>query len=113
MEEQLQDDWLDARLREEAPYIDDGGFTAHVVQQLPVRRRQSRALRAVVLLAAALIASVVAYVLSGGGEFLVNFAAYLVAMPLSVVCAIAGICALVVMVVGASAAFSRSREMRS
>ena len=35
MDEQLQEDWLDRRLREEMPYIDDAGFTARVVQKLP------------------------------------------------------------------------------
>jgi hypothetical protein len=45
MEEKLQEDWLDARLRDEAPYIDDGGFTSRVVHKLPVRqvRRSYRA----------------------------------------------------------------------
>ena len=38
MAENLQDDSLDARLRDEAVYIDDAGFTARVVQQLPARR---------------------------------------------------------------------------
>ena len=37
MDEKLQEDWLDARLRDEAPYIDDAGFTARVVQKLPAR----------------------------------------------------------------------------
>ena len=35
MDNQFQEDWLDTRLREEAPYIDDDGFTAKVIQQLP------------------------------------------------------------------------------
>ena len=113
MDEQLRDDWLDARLREESAYIDDDGFTARVGQQLPVRRRQSRSLRTSILLCATLIASVVAYVLSGGGAFLGETAAFLVAMPLSTVCVLAGVSALLVMVAGGAAAFSRSREVRS
>jgi hypothetical protein len=32
------DNLLDARLRDETPYIDDAGFTARVMQQLPRRR---------------------------------------------------------------------------
>ena len=48
MDDQFQEDWLDTRLREEAPYIDDGGFTARVIQQLPARalRNISRCLGA-------------------------------------------------------------------
>ena len=51
MDEQIQEDWLDARLRTEAPYIDDAGFSARVVAQLPVRRARS-SLRAIILLGA-------------------------------------------------------------
>lgn len=112
MDEQLQDDWLDARLREESPYIDDDGFTARVVQQLPARR-QSRSLRTAILLCATVVACVIAYVLSGGGAFLSETAAFLVAMPLGTVCALAGVSALLVMVAGAAAALSKSRELRS
>ena len=49
MDENLQEDWLDARLREEAAYIDDAGFTARVVQKLPARA-VGYSLRAVILL---------------------------------------------------------------
>lgn len=112
MDEHLQDDWLDARLREESPYIDDDGFTARVVRQLPARR-QSRSLRTAILLCASVVASMVAYVLSGGGAFLGDAAAFLVAMPLLTVCALAGVCALLVMVAGTAAALSKSRELRS
>lgn len=61
-------DWLDRKLREEAPYIDDAGFTANVMQKLPVRRA-TRSLRALILLLSAVLASVGAYVLSGRGRF--------------------------------------------
>lgn len=112
MDEQLEDDWLDARLREESPYLDDAGFTSKVMQQLPARR-QSRSSRTAILLSATILASIVAYVISGGGAFLADTAAFLVAMPLPTVCAVAGSAALIVMVAGAAAAFSRSRELRS
>ena len=35
MKQVNQEDWLDRELREAAPYIDDEGFTARVLQQLP------------------------------------------------------------------------------
>ncbi len=108
MGEELQEDWLDARLREEAVYIDDDGFTGRVMQQLPARH-QSRSLRAVILLAVTLVACIVAYLVSGQGMFLTQTAEFLVAMPLATVCAIAGACALLVTAVGASAAFAKAR----
>ena len=113
MEEQLQDDWLDARLREEASYVDDDGFTARVVQHLPVRRRQSRSMRAAILLSITFMATLAAYVASGGGQFLADAAAFMVAMPLVTVCAIAACCALIVMAISAYVAFTKTRELRS
>jgi hypothetical protein len=61
-------DWLDRKLREEAPYIDDAGFTAKVMQTLP-ERPATRSLRGLILLFSAILASTGAYVLSGGGRF--------------------------------------------
>jgi hypothetical protein len=40
MDEKNREDWLDQQLREAAPYIDDDGFTARVLQKLPVVRSQ-------------------------------------------------------------------------
>ena len=109
MDERLQEDWLDAKLREEAPYIDDDGFTARVVQKLPAQSR-SRSRRSVILLGVTIIASLMAYLVSGRGTFLTDAAAFLVAMPLVTVCAIAGISAFVVMIFGTTAAMSKARE---
>jgi hypothetical protein len=112
MDEQLQEDWLDAKLREEMPYIDDDGFTSRVVQQLPTPARSRRS-RTFILLGFTMIATLVAYLVSGGGMFLADAAAFLVAMPLVTVCTIAGISALIVMAFGTSAAISKAREQRS
>jgi len=111
MDEQLQEDWLDAKLREEAPYIDDDGFTARVAQKLPAHGG-SRRTRNVILLGVTIIASLIAYLVSGGGTFLTDAAAFLVAMPLVTVCALAGASAFIVMILGTSAALSKSRELR-
>ena len=62
-------DSLDRRLREEASYIDDAGFTAHVMHKLPARRT-TRSLRSTILIATAVLASLCAYYLSGGGRFI-------------------------------------------
>jgi hypothetical protein len=112
MPQELHDDQLDALFREEAPYIDDAGFTARVVQQLPAPRR-SRSSRNVILLGFTIVATLVAYLVSGGGAFLADEAAFLVAMPLVTVCVLAAISALAVMVVGGYAAISKARELRS
>jgi hypothetical protein len=64
-----QEDWLDRELRQAAPYIDDDGFTARVLQQLPPPRRGHDLLRAAILLGMTFLASVLAYVVSGGGRF--------------------------------------------
>jgi hypothetical protein len=53
-----ENDPLDALLREQNSYVDDGGFTAHVIQSLPRRRRAW--LRPVFLLGATVIGSVLA-----------------------------------------------------
>jgi len=111
MDEQLQEDWLDAKLREEAPYIDDDGFTARVAQKLPAHGGSPRT-RNVILLGVTIIASLIAYLVSGGGTFLADAAAFLVAMPLVTVCALAGASAFIVMILGTSAALSKSRELR-
>jgi hypothetical protein len=112
MEQQLDDERLDALFREEAPYIDDAGFTARVVQQLPAPRR-SRSSRNVILLGFTIIATLSAYLLSGGAAFLAEEASFLVAMPFATVCVLAAISAVLVTVVGGWAAMSKARELRS
>jgi anti-sigma factor RsiW len=68
MDETTREDWLDRRLREAAPYIDDNGFTKQVLERLPARRRSRESLRTVILLGITLVASLVAAV-AGGGRF--------------------------------------------
>jgi hypothetical protein len=68
MDEMNREDWLDRRLREAAPYIDDNGFTRRVLARLPAPSRRREWLRTIILLGVTLLASVVA-ALSGGGRF--------------------------------------------
>jgi hypothetical protein len=63
------DDLLDARLRDETPYIDDAGFTARVMKQLPRRRVSWSTLRSFIILAATILSVVVAYFASDQGMF--------------------------------------------
>jgi hypothetical protein len=106
MDENLQEDWLDARLRDEAAYIDDGGFTARVVQKLPSRPVR-HVLRAVILLGVTL-ASVIAYLLSGGGWFIAEEVTRFALLPLPVIWLCAAIATGLVMVGGLAAAMSRT-----
>lgn len=61
------EDWLDAKLRDEAPYLDDAGFTKSVVHKLPARGA-SKHFRATLLVLLTILGSVAAYVLSGGSR---------------------------------------------
>ena len=104
-----QEDWLDRELREATPYIDDEGFTARVLQQLPRPRSRHDRLRAVILLGMALLASGLAYVVSGGGRFVSVTLERLAALPALWVFALALVSGLVIAAAGATAAISRSR----
>ncbi len=119
MDEQLQDDWLEARLREESPYIDDAGFTAQVVQKLPTRRAARLSFRGAILLCLTLLASTLTYVVSGGGRFvetafglLAEIPKLVFALPLwftgvVIFCGLA-----LVTVVAVGAALAQTRELR-
>lgn len=60
---------LDARLREETAYIDDAGFTTHVLQELPPRPRSFATQRSLIILLASVISVIVAYFASDQGLF--------------------------------------------
>lgn len=110
MEPQLQEDWLDAQLRDEVPYIDDAGFTAALMKQLPTQPLQSRSSRSVILIGVTLLACALTYLISGRGEFLSQAAVFLLAVPFSTLCMIAITSGVVITVLGASAAVSKLRE---
>lgn len=106
MDEKL--DSLDARLRDEAPYIDDAGFTARVVHQLPARQVR-RSYRALILVGITLAACLVAYWLAGGSSLVFEAFANMAMMPVTVMWVCAGAAAVLVMAGGLAAALSRSR----
>lgn len=111
MDEQLQEDWLERRLREEMPYIDDAGFTARVVQQLPAPQRL-HSFRALILISITLLASIVTYLASDGGRFLIVAFYRLASMPLVTISLIAICGTLVAAAVAGGVAFSTAREQR-
>jgi hypothetical protein len=104
-----QEDWLDRELREAARYIDDEGFTARVLQQLPPPRRGHDLLRTAILLGMTFLASALAYVVSGGGRFVSVAFERLAALPALSVFVLALAIGLVTAAVGATAAIFRSR----
>jgi hypothetical protein len=112
MKQVNQEDWLDQQLREAAPYIDDDGFTARVLQQLPPPRRSREVLRAAILLGMTLLASALAYVVSGGGRFVNVTVERLAALPALWVFALALASGLVIAAVGATAAISGDRALQ-
>lgn len=108
MPENLQEDWLDARLRDEASYIDDGGFTSRVMHQLPARRVR-RSYRAVILLGVTLAACVAAYLLSDGGWFIAEEVTNLARLPVTMIWLCAAAVTVLVTAGGLAAAVSKTR----
>jgi uncharacterized integral membrane protein len=108
MEEKLQEDWLDARLRDEAPYIDDAGFTSRLVQKMPVRQVR-RSYRAIILIGITLAACIAAFLLAGGSNFAFETFANVAFLPRTTILILAGIAGVLVMVGGLAAALSRVR----
>jgi hypothetical protein len=113
MEQVNQEDWLDQQLREAAPYIDDEGFTTRVLQQLPPPRRGHDLLRAAILLGMSFFASVLAYVVSGGGRFVSISIERLASLPALWVFVLALASGLVISALGATAALSKGRALET
>jgi fatty acid desaturase len=107
MEENLEQDWLDARLRDEAPYIDDAGFTSSVLKKLPARPVR-RSYRALILIGLTIAACLVAYWLSGGSSLLIDSFASVAMLPVTTMWIIAALAGSVVMAAGLAAAVSRA-----
>ena len=109
MEDKVQEDWLDARLRDEAAYIDDAGFTSRVVQKLPVRSVR-RSYRAAILLAMTVAASVAAYFLAGGSWFIAERLTLFAMMPATMIWLTAATVTVVIMAGGLAMALSKTRS---
>jgi hypothetical protein len=113
MNEVSKEDPVDRRLREAAPYIHDDGFTARVLQQLPAPRHARRSLRGTILLGITLLASVLAYVISDGGRFLVVAMTRLTTLPAFWLFALAFCSGILVMIAGVIAATAKASELQS
>lgn len=108
MDEKLQEDWLDARLRDDAPYIDDAGFTSRVVQKLPARQVR-RSYRAFILLGITLAACIAAFWFAGGTSLAFDTYANMAMLPVMWMWIFAAAVGFLVMVAGLAAAVSRAR----
>jgi hypothetical protein len=109
MEEKIQEDWLDARLRDDAAYIDDAGFTSRVVPKLPARSVR-RSYRAAILLAVTLVASVAAYLLSDGSWLIYERLTALAMMPVVQIWIYAAALTVLIMAGGLAMAVSKTRS---
>ena len=99
---------MDARLRDEAPYIDDAGFTSRVVQKMPAHHVR-RSYRAFILIGITLAACLTAYWLSGGTALFVEGVTYVTMMPLTMIWVCVGAAAILVMAGSLAATYSRLR----
>ncbi len=108
----IDDETLDRQLREAAPYIDDEGFTARVMARLPAAQREPRWLRAMVLLGLAILGSGIAYLLSGGGRFVVAGVIQLSSFPIWLLLVFAFGCGLVVGAFAVIFAVRKTPEVR-
>ena len=108
MEEKLQEDWLDARLRDEAPYLDDAGFTSRVVQKLPARQVR-RSYRALIMLGITVAACIAAFWFAGGTSLAIDAYANMAMLPVLWMWIFAAAVGVLLMAGGLAAALSRSR----
>ena len=106
MEENLQEDWLDAQLRDESPYIDDAGFTSKVVQKLPARPVGYR-VRAAILIGLTVLASIVVY-FSGVFWFIAETVTKFALLPMPVILFSAALATALVMAGGVAAVLSKA-----
>ena len=112
MNEEREQDWLDTKLQEAAPYIEDEGFTAHVLKQLPAPHVRWQFLRPLILVAASALASALTYVLSDGGRFIIVEMFKVTTIPTVWVVAFALASGMLVMAGGIVAAMSKASQIQ-
>ena len=103
------EDWLDRRLRDAAPYIDDAGFTGRVMRQLP-RRHALPTQRAIIILTSTIVSVVIAYFGSGEGWFVREALVRAATLPPLTVFGFVLACGLLLIVGGLCAALTRTRD---
>ena len=106
-----QDDELDRRLRECAPYLDDDGFTTRVLQRLPMSKPARRPIRAIILFGITVLGSVLAYFLSGGGRFINDGVMQMTRLPMLWLLLLTFAAGILMSAIGFIAAISKAREL--
>jgi hypothetical protein len=112
MNREISDELLDRKLQEAAPYIEDDGFTARVLQQLPQPIRRMEFLRSFILVATSALASALTYVLSDGGRFILVEMFRLTTIPTVWVVVFALASGMLVMAGGIFAAMHRTNQIQ-
>jgi len=110
MNDMNQEDLLDRQLREAAPYIDDAGFTARVLQKLPPPQPRRESLRAFIIVGITLLASLLAYVVSDSGRFVAVGLERLSILPILWIFALALATGVLMTAAGLAAALSKTGE---
>jgi len=113
MNEKNQEEWLDRRLREAVPYIEDDGFTARVLRKLPPAKLRDQSLRSIILIGLTALGSALAYVLSDGGRFVVIEMSRLATIPTLWLFALALGSGILVMTGGLIASISKTVDLQS
>jgi len=112
MNREISDEALDRKLQEAAPYLEDDGFTARVLQQLPQQVRRIEFLRSFILVAMSALASALTYVLSDGGRFILVEMFRLTTIPTVWVVVFALASGMLVMAGGMFAAVHRTNQIQ-
>jgi len=108
----IDDETLDRQLREVVPYINDDGFTARAIANLPAARREPQWLRAMIVLGLALLGTGIAYFLSGGGNFVRQGMVQMADFPIWLLLVFAFGCGLVVGAFAVIFAIRKTPEVR-
>jgi hypothetical protein len=113
MNEKNQEEWLDRQLHDAVPYIEDDGFTARILRQLPPAKRRDQSLRSIILIGLTALGSALAYVLSDGGRFVVIEMSRLATIPTLWLFAVALGSGILVMTGGLIASISKTTDLQS
>ena len=107
----IDDEELDRQLREAVSYIDDGGFTARVMQSLPAAARPAiERFRSAILISITVLACALAYLLSGRGGFVNDFVVQVSQLPMIWLLGLTFAAGILVGGLGLTAAVFKARE---
>lgn len=112
-QQDYSDDVLDRQLRQAVPYIDDNGFTAGVLSQLPAPQQKPASLRGVILIGLTVLGSVLSYKLSDAGHLITSGMIRAASLPMLWILLGAAASGMLATIAGATAAVVKSRNWQS